>query len=172
MIKNYLLFAVLTLAAMSCNKDQNSVATAITSKTDELVSDRGPNCLNAEIRMDSPLSLGFSERAETKVYREFTDLIWDKYSASFECFDFPFDPNKVIVLGHWYPITLLNYEQYELQYTFKRPCETYHPDITSFSIRLAGTNVFTFPLETTDAMVTDHVYFYRAGCGIYEGLIE
>ncbi len=172
MIKNYLLFAVLTLAAMSCNKDQNSVATAITSNSDELVSDRGPNCPTVEIRLDAPTVGYFSERYEVQVYREFTNLIWDKYAASFECFDSPFDPNKVIQVGHWYPITLLDYEQYELRFTFKHPCHSYFPNTGSVTIRFGGISQTTFPFQTTDAMVTDHVYFYRAGCNVYEGLIE
>ena len=105
---------------------------------------------------------------EFTVYKNFTLLHWFRYFKSPEC------GGQNMYPGVWYPITLLDNTQYQMNYSFKQPCYVLSAAKATFSIRTGGTYITTFPLGTgtTPATNPDIVYFYKSGCAVSEGVIE
>ncbi len=165
-MKNVLFLFLLSLASMGCNKDGDN-GLLQNQATPEIAQDRGPNCAIVEVRVDLPY-LFFSELHDFQIFMQSTSLQWHGILGSSEC------GGQNIVPGAWYRIEMAHHVQYEMRYTYKRPCTQLAAGNASFSIRTGGEYVSTFPLSTgnTPATNPDVVYFYRSGCLVAEGVIE
>ena len=169
-----ILFLLLTLTIISsCNKESTSKAPAAGSALE--ATDRGPLCDNpvCSIRVDIPYA-EFNVLNLFKLKKNYTNTTWIGVNTTLGC---PVTElvDVYITSGIWYPITIEEGVQYQLEYTHKMPCKsgTLSAANATFSIKTT-TQTAVFPLQTGNTTATnpDIVYFARYSCLVSEGEIQ
>jgi hypothetical protein len=169
-MKKTLFLLALSFAFFTCTKEPVNVTSSDQPGT-EAASDRGPDACSSQcyIRVDSinwPPTFNSSD-----TYRVFDNLnspIWYGNIGSALC------APQNIMMGQWYPLNIVEFQQYRLEYSYKFPCNVLHAGSSKVSIKTSGGQVTSFWLHAGSTPQTNPAQapFYRAGCAIRKGTIS
>ena len=169
-MKKTLFLLALGFAFFTCTKEPVTISSSEQSGT-EAVGDRGPDACSSQcyIRVDSinwPPTFNSSDTYRVRNY--LGNPIWYGNIAS------PLCGFQNIMMGQWYPLTIVESQQYMIEYSYKFPCAVLHPGSSKVSIKTSVGQVTSFWLTAGSTPQTNPTLapFYRVGCSIRKGTID